>query len=99
VFTATVGGVRVNEPAADLAIALAVASARHDVPLPTDLVVLGEIGLAGDVRRVTGVDRRLAEAARLGFGAALVPPGTTPASSTLRVVEVRDIAGALRLFG
>ncbi len=99
VFTATVGGVRVAEPAADLAIALAVASARNDLPLPTDLVVLGEIGLAGDVRRVSGVDRRLAEAARLGFTAALVPPGTTPASSRLQVVEVRDVVGALRLFG
>ena len=81
VYAATVGGMRVLEPAADLALALAIASARRDVALPPDVVVLGEIGLAGEVRRVTGLDRRLAEAARLGFTHALVPPdaGAGPA--------------------
>ena len=74
VYAATVGGMRVLEPAADLALALAIASARRDVALPPDVVVLGEIGLAGEVRRVAGLDRRLAEAARLGFTHALVPP-------------------------
>jgi DNA repair protein RadA/Sms len=81
VFTATVGGMRILEPAADLALVLAVASAARDIPLPPDLVVLGEVGLAGEVRRVAGVKTRLAEAARLGFTKALVPPdaGTIPA--------------------
>ena len=81
VYAATVGGMRVLEPAADLALALAIASARRDVALPPDVVVLGEIGLAGEVRRVAGLDRRLAEAARLGFTHALVPPdaGRRPA--------------------
>jgi DNA repair protein RadA/Sms len=80
VFTATVGGMRIHEPAADLALVLAVASAARDIPLPPDLVVLGEVGLAGEVRRVAGVKARLAEAARLGFTKALVPPdsGTVP---------------------
>jgi DNA repair protein RadA/Sms len=73
VFTATVGGVRVVEPAADLALALAVASSQRNKALPTDLVAIGEVGLAGEIRRVNGVGRRLAEAARLGFGHALVP--------------------------
>ena len=81
VFAATVGGVRIAEPAADLAVALAVASAARDVPLPTDLIAVGEVGLAGEVRPVSSAPRRLAEAARLGFRRALVPVGAlTPVS-------------------
>jgi len=95
VYTATVGGMRVVEPAADLALALAITSARRDVALPADVVVLGEIGLAGEVRRVTGVDRRLAEAARLGFTHALVPPGSGPGLAGMRITEVRDVWGVL----
>ena len=81
IYTATVGGVKLTEPAADLAIALALASAASDTPLPKNLVAIGEVGLAGEVRRVTGVQRRLAEAHRLGFTHALVPadPGKMPA--------------------
>lgn len=74
IYTATVGGVKLSEPSADLAIALAVASSSSDTPLPSNLVAIGEVGLAGEVRRVTGVQRRLAEAHRLGFTHALVPP-------------------------
>ena len=64
---ATVGGARLSEPAVDLAVALAVASAAHDTPLQPGTVALGEVGLAGEVRPVPGVARRLAEAARLGL--------------------------------
>ncbi|HXV93645.1 MAG TPA: DNA repair protein RadA [Pseudonocardia sp.] len=92
VYAATVGGIRVVEPAADLALAMAVTSARRDVALPPDLVVLGEIGLAGEVRRVAGVPRRLAEAARLGFTRALVPPDSGPAPAGMSVQEVGDVA-------
>jgi DNA repair protein RadA/Sms len=99
VFAATVGGVRVTEPVADLAIALAVASAAWDAALPVGLVALGEVGLAGDVRRVTGVGRRLGEAARLGFTEALVPPDSGPVPPGLRVTEVGDLGAALRVLG
>src|SRR5690606_27663052 len=61
-YSATGGGVKLTEPAADLAVALALASAASDTPLPKNLVAIGEVGLAGEVRRVTGVQRRLAEA-------------------------------------
>ncbi|OLE22656.1 MAG: DNA repair protein RadA [Actinobacteria bacterium 13_1_20CM_3_71_11] len=96
VFAATVGGIRVVEPAADLGMALAVASATHDLPLAADLVAIGEVGLTGEVRRVGAVPRRLAEAARLGFRFALVPPGsgTGPASMTVR--EVPDVRTAIQ---
>ena len=100
VFAATVGGARVVEPAADLALALAVASAAHDLPLAADLVAVGEVGLTGEVRRIGAVPRRLAEAGRLGFRFALVPPGCGPAATGsapagMRVLEVGDIRAAL----
>ena len=96
VFSATVGGVRVTEPAADLALALAVASAARDAPIPPSTVVLGEVGLSGEVRRVGAVGRRLAEAARLGFTNALVPPDPGPLPDGMRVTEVADLGAALR---
>jgi DNA repair protein RadA/Sms len=91
VYAATVGGMRVVEPAADLALALAITSARRDVALPSDVVVLGELGLAGEVRRVAGIERRLAEAARLGFTHALVPPDSGRAPDGMRITEVHDV--------
>ncbi|MGH3684966.1 MAG: DNA repair protein RadA [Pseudonocardiaceae bacterium] len=100
VYTATVGGMRVVEPAADLAIALAVASAAGDLLLPAHTVAIGEVGLAGEIRQVTGLRRRLAEAARLGFQHALVPPDNArdgvsvpPAGMHLHVVA--DLGAAL----
>ena len=95
VYAATVGGMRVVEPAADLALALAITSARRDVALPSDVVVLGELGLAGEVRRVAGIERRLAEAARLGFTHALVPPDSGRAPEGMRLTEVRDVGVVL----
>lgn len=98
VYTATVGGMRLAEPAADLAVALAVASACLERALPTGLVVLGEVGLAGELRRVAGTGRRLAEAHRLGFTHALVPPGSDAPPAGMRVRETPDVAGALGLL-
>ena len=98
VFAATVGGMRINEPAADLAVALAVASAAEDRPLRPNTVVLGEVGLAGDVRRVSGVDRRLAEAARLGYTRALVPPDAGRVPDGVRVTVVRDLESAMQVL-
>jgi DNA repair protein RadA/Sms len=99
VFAATVGGIRVVEPAADLGVALAVVSAAHELPLAADLVAIGEVGLTGEVRRVGAVPRRLAEAARLGFRRALVPPGCGPAATGsappgMTVLEVGDVRTA-----
>lgn len=96
VFAATVGGVRLTEPAADLAVALAVASAARDVPLPAGMVAVGEVGLSGDVRRVGGVGRRLTEAARLGYTRALVPPGCDAVPDGVQAIEVPDLGRALR---
>ena len=98
VFAATVGGIRVVEPAADLAMALAVASGGLSLALPGDLVAIGEVGRTGEVRRVAAAPRRLAEAVRLGFRSALVPPGCAgpQAPAGMRVLEVADLGAALQ---
>ena len=95
VFAATVGGMRVIEPAADLAVALAVASAHRDVALRSDVVVIGEVGLAGEVRRVPNVGRRLAEAARLGITRSWVPPDCGPLADGVSTWGAGDLGTAL----
>ncbi|MFI1914452.1 DNA repair protein RadA [Nocardia sp. NPDC020380] len=99
VYAATVGGMRLTEPAADLAVALAIASASADQALPPGMVVLGEVGLAGEVRQVTGLTRRLAEAERLGFTEALVPTGVERAGRKMTLREVPDLRAALAVTG
>ncbi len=95
VFAAAAGGLAVREPAADLAIALALASAHVGVTIPPCVVAVGEVGLAGEVRRVPGLPRRLAEAARLGFTVALCPRGVERAPAGLEVVVVDGVRDAI----
>jgi DNA repair protein RadA/Sms len=98
VYLSTVGGVRLTEPASDLAVALAMASALSDRPLAEHSVAFGELGLAGELRPVTGIPRRLSEAARLGFRTAYVPAGvvgTGPTPEGMTVVECPDIRRAV----
>ncbi|MHA7861252.1 DNA repair protein RadA [Tessaracoccus sp. Y36] len=101
VYASTVGGARVTDPSADLAAAVAIASAALDRHYPKRLLALGEVGLAGDLRRVPGAERRLAEAGRLGFELAIIPTGSrdvtarVPKLGNLRVVEVPTLADAL----
>jgi DNA repair protein RadA/Sms len=73
VYLNVVGGLRVEEPSADLAAALAIISSARDHPVPGDLIAVGEVGLAGEIRGVAQLEQRLREAAKLGFAAALVP--------------------------
>jgi DNA repair protein RadA/Sms len=99
-FVAAVGGMSVTEPAADLAVALAMASVVNGVPVPSDLVAFGELGLAGEVRTVPEAERRLAEARRAGFTRALVPASladraASVAPAGLAVHGVRTLAEAL----
>jgi DNA repair protein RadA/Sms len=97
VHAATVGGVRLSEPAADLAVALALSSAVDRRPVPQDVVAIGEVALSGDIRPVSGVARRLLEARRLGFTRAFVPvdAGITTPPAGMRVTEVADLRMAL----
>jgi DNA repair protein RadA/Sms len=96
IFAATVGGVRLTEPSVDLAVAVAVASSAGNLSVPAGVVAIGEVGLAGEVRRVAGLSRRLAEAERMGFKRAIVPADSGAASLPgLEVTEVREIRQAL----
>ena len=105
VYASLAGGLTVSEPALDLPLALAVAGSHRDRALPGDLLVCGEVSLLGEVRPVPGVDRRLREAARLGFGRALIPAGPTasmgaPLPPGLELLRVATLDEALQLgFG
>ena len=96
VHVAVAGGVRVAEPGADLAVALAVASSATGRPVPPGVVACGEIGLGGELRQVHRTERRLAEAARLGFDLALVPRSAPDPPEGLRLGRVASIAEAIR---
>jgi len=94
VYASIAGGVRVAEPGADLALALAIAGARADRVIEPDTVVIGELGLGGEVRQVAHAPRRLSEALRLGFRRAIVPT-STPDIRGMTLVRVGDIGEGL----
>jgi DNA repair protein RadA/Sms len=95
VYAASVGGIKITEPAIDLAVALAIASAANDHPLPTRLCAIGEVSLSGDVRRVSAIQRRLSEAGRLGFRKAVVPHGSDWSQVPgLKIVEAATVGQA-----
>jgi DNA repair protein RadA/Sms len=95
VFVNVAGGVRIDEPGADLAVALAIASASRGVAVKNGLAAFGELGLTGRLRAATQAERRLEECAKLGFRAVLAPKGT-PACARPVVVEVETVREALR---
>jgi DNA repair protein RadA/Sms len=98
VFVNVVGGMTVAEPAADLAVLAAVASSSRNRAIPSDLVVFGEVGLAGEVRATSQAALRVREAAQLGFSRCIVPQNNLagqPIPSGMSLVEVRTVAEAL----
>jgi DNA repair protein RadA/Sms len=95
VFVNVAGGGRVVEPAADLGVVIAAASSYLERPVPGDLLVLGEVGLTGEVRAVNGVEVRLRAAAQLGFKSAIVPRGNMEGAPPLKVTGVGSIGEAL----
>jgi DNA repair protein RadA/Sms len=99
IIASVVGGLRVREPAVDLALALAIASSHHDNPIPGDLVAFGEIGLSGELRSVSQLDRRLAEAERLGFRRCIVPEAAVrrQPQSSLTLLPAATVRGAIKL--
>jgi DNA repair protein RadA/Sms len=98
IFVNVVGGIQIEEPAADLAVAAAIASSWHDVPVRADAVLIGEIGLAGELRLPGQIVARLKEAQKLGFKHAIVPRAIRKAEAYpagIEVVEVRSLDQAL----
>ncbi|MDA8161240.1 MAG: DNA repair protein RadA, partial [Desulfobacteraceae bacterium] len=100
-FVNVVGGVKVEETGADLALTLAVISSLNDRPLPRDLVVFGELGLAGEIRPVPNGQERLREAAKHGFTRAIVPTANAPRAAIpgLTVLGVGKLSEALHQVG
>lgn len=102
VFVNVAGGVRIDEPAVDLGVALATASSFRDVPLDSQTAVLGEVGLGGEIRAVSRVEARLSEAKQMGFARVMLPKANTKGLSVpdgLEIVPVKRIAEALDEVG
>jgi len=100
VFANVVGGLRIEEPAADLALAAAITSSLRDVPVRADAVLIGEVGLSGELRRVGHMATRLSEAAKLGFKVAIVPRRISkaePLPDHIQIQEARSLREALNL--
>lgn len=96
IYVNIVGGLRISEPAADLAVALAIASSYRNQRVPSDVVLVGEIGLSGELRSVSQLERRLSEAAKLGFTSSLYPsPSAEPKVEGMQVSAVRSVADAV----
>ena len=94
------GGMRIGEPAADLAIALAIASSFRDVGVDPELVAVGEVGLSGELRAVSQLDRRVSEASRLGFKRCLVPKAgakISPAPQNIELIPVSTLREAIKV--
>ena len=100
VYLNVAGGIRISEPAADMAVAAALLSALYDMPLPEGTVMFGEIGLSGEIRAVARMDARLKEAEKLGFSTAYLPPSKPFKGLTLSVKHGDSVAALAReLFG
>ncbi len=105
VYLNVAGGIRITEPAADLAVAAALLSSVSQIPVPADAVVFGEVGLSGEIRAVPQPDLRLKEAAKLGFARALIPPervnkkSVKKSDTVLRVNEIGHLKTLLDMFG
>jgi DNA repair protein RadA/Sms len=96
VYVSTIGGAKITEPAVDLALLLAIISALEDKALPVGTIALGEVGLAGELRSVTGIAQRLQEAARLGFKRAIVPANPTlKAPAGMKLLQAQTVYEAV----
>ena len=96
VYLNIAGGLKISEPAADLAAAAALVSSFGGEPLPRDSVFFGEISLSGDIRPVPQAEGRIKEAAKLGFKSAFVPKGTKCDAAGLQLTEIAGVAELLR---
>lgn len=100
VYLNVAGGLKINEPAADLAVAAALASSLSGVPVPQDMVIFGEVGLSGEVRHVGHLDHRLKEASKLGFKSAMIPSlhGKKTVTTDMKLTQVKHLKDILPLF-
>src|SRR5690606_20685660 len=93
-----VGGLKVKEPAVDLAVCFAAVSGILNIPMPPELVVVGEVGLAGEIRPVARLEQRLSEAQKLGFTRAIVPNAKLSKKSAIALLQANNLRAALEMI-
>jgi DNA repair protein RadA/Sms len=98
IYLNVVGGIKISEPAVDLAVICALISSATNIPVKEKTIVFGEVGLSGEVRKVTQIDKRLKEAEKLGFTRAIIPMGTDYSNSNLDVIEIGHIKQLKDIF-
>lgn len=100
VFLNITGGLRINDPAVDLAVLCAILSSNLDIPIPGDYCFTGEVGLAGEIRPVNRIEQRISEAMRIGFKTIIVPADNqtsiNPSLFNIRIVPCRKVEDAFR---
>lgn len=102
VYANVVGGIKIDEPSSDLGIALAVVSSYKNIPLPKDLVAIGEIGLTGEVRGVSSIEKRVKEAEKLGFKTCIIPQNSKNKlnyEGNMNIISVSNVADAIKICG
>jgi len=98
-YVNAIGGIKVNEPAADLAISISIFSSLHDIPVDPRLVAVGEVGLTGEIRNVNQISLRIAEAEKMGFQKCLIPEQSMDnlrVNSSIEIIPVSDISQAIK---
>lgn len=100
VFVNVAGGIRIDEPAADLAVVLSIVSSFKDTPINSNLVTIGEVGLSGEIRNVSFIEKRIQEAIKLGFSEIIIPQGNSKLSLTnnCKLIIANSISDALNIF-
>ncbi|MDR2098809.1 MAG: DNA repair protein RadA [Rickettsiales bacterium] len=99
IFLNVAGGLKIGEPAGDLAVAAALLSSKNNIPAPSDMAIFGEIGLSGEVRAVSHMDLRIKEAAKLGFKRAMVPKsGKLKAATDMKIAQVGHLQDLAAMF-
>lgn len=100
VFVNVAGGIRIDEPAADLAVVLSIVSSFKDTPINSNLVTIGEVGLGGEIRNVSFIEKRIQEAIKLGFSEIIIPQGNSKLSLTnnCKLIIANSISDALNIF-
>ena len=102
VYLNVVGGLKVNEPAVDLGIILVTASSFKNIPIPKDMIILGEVGLTGEVRRISLIEKRIKEAEKLGFKTCIIPESNKKDlkdNYKLDIIGIKDVNEAMKKVG
>ena len=102
VYLNIVGGLKINEPSIDLGIIICVSSSYKNIPIPKDMVIMGEVGLTGEVRRINLIEKRLREAEKLGFKKCIIPESNKKVLKDkfkLDIIGVKDVNEAIKMAG